>query len=442
MCEILPMQVDNAYQLEAGFQENKAKAKSFYPWVIWGLGAAFFLSEYFARIAPGVMVPELMSTFKVNALSLGSLSAIFYIAYLGMQMPVGTLVDKFGPHRLLTIMAALCALGCFVFAHADHLVTAKIGRFVMGFGAAFAFVGTLKLATIWFCPTRFGLLSGLTQALGMAGAAVAAGPLALLVHGIGWRNTMWTIGVVLLLLAILIGLIVRDQPKVASIQERQTDKKLKFWEAFAKVLRNPQSWLNAVYVGAVYAPTAAFAELWGVSYLSRVYNIDRTIAADAISCIFIGIALGCPLAGWLSDSICRRKPVMIGAAIASLIFMSCALYLPHLSVPMLFTLLFLYGVSNSGFATGYALAGEINPRRVAGTSLGFANMASVIVGACFQPIIGWFLDLEWDGQMLNGAPVYSAEAFRHALMALPICLALGVAITFFVKETYCRVVES
>lgn len=437
------MHIENQYFSDAKVAPKEDKGNiSFYPWIIWSLGAAFFLSEYFARIAPGIMVPELMGAFRVNALSLGSLSAIFYIAYLSMQMPVGTLVDKFGAHRLLTITAALCALGCFLFASADYLGFAKIGRFMMGFGASFAFVGTLKLATIWFSPSRFGLLSGLTQALGMAGAAIAAGPLALLVHAIGWRNTMWLIGIVLLLLAILIGLIVRDQPKSASVKlVAATDNKLKFWEAFSIVLSNSQSWLNAVYAGLVYAPTAAFAELWGVSYLSQVYGINRTVAANAVSCIFIGLAIGCPITGWFSDKIQRRRPVMLAAAIASLIFMASALYIPNLSVSALFILLFLYGISNAGFATSYALAGEINPRRVAGTSLGFANMASVIVGACFQPIIGWFLDLQWSGQVLNGTPVYTAEAYRHAMMALPICLVLGIIFTFFVKETYCQVVD-
>lgn len=435
------MQLDNDYFAKPSVADNKASSRSFYPWLIWGLGAAFFLSEYFARIAPGVMVPELMTAFKVNALSLGSLSAIFYTAYLGMQMPVGTLVDKFGPHRLLTITAALCALGCFLFASADYLGFAKLGRFMMGFGAAFAFVGTLKLATIWFSPTRFGFLSGMTQALGMVGAAMAAGPLSLLVHATGWRNTMWIIGIVLLLLAILIGLLVRDQPKLEATHLSQTDKTLRFWGAFGEVLRNPQSWLNSLYLGLVYAPTAAFAELWGVSYLSRVYNIERTLAADAVSCIFIGLAIGCPIAGWISDRIGLRRPVMLAAAVLSLVFMSCALYIPHLSITSLFILLLLYGLANSGFATSYALAGEINLRKVAGTSLGFANMASVIVGACFQPIIGWFLVLQWHGEMFQGAPIYSPEAFRNAMMALPICLAIGVITTFFVKETHCRIVN-
>lgn len=438
------MHVENNYYANSSDQSNAKSQNWVYAWLIWGLGAAFFLAEYFARNAPGIMVPELMRAFSVNATSIGSLSAIFYTAYLSMQMPVGTLVDRFGPHRLLTVTAALCAIGCFLFASADYLALAKMGRFLMGFGASFAFVGTLKLATLWFSPTRFGLLSGLTQALGMVGAAIAAGPLALVVHAIGWRNTMWLIGLLLLLLAILIGLIVRDTPKQIKDLNQNTalkDKKIGFWEAFRVVLSNSQSWFNALYLGLVYAPTAAFGELWGVTYLTRVYDIDRTVAANAVSCIFIGIAIGCPIAGWISDRIRKRRPVMFTAAAGSLIFMSCALYIPNLSMPVLFVLLLLYGLANAGFATGYATAGELNPRRVAGTSLGFSNMASVIVGACFQPIIGWFLDLQWHGEMLHGAPHYTAEAFRHAMMALPVCLALGVIFTFMVKETHCRIVE-
>jgi sugar phosphate permease len=411
-----------------------------YPWVVWGLAAAFFLAEYFARIAPGIMVPELMSTFHVNALSLGSLSAIFYTAYVGMQMPVGSIIDRFGSRYLLAITAALCAAGCLLFASAEHLIFAKCGRFLMGFGASFAFVGTLKLATIWFPPSRLGFLSGLTQALGMVGAATAAGPLALVVGNVGWRMTLVLIAVVLLCLALLIFFIVRDQPTNGPYQA--TVPKLKnavnFWGSFGVVFKNPQSWLNSLYIGLIYAPTAGFGELWGTSYLSRVYNLDRTVAANAISFIFLGLAIGCPIMGWISDKLKRRKPVMIGAAVASLLLMSSALYIPQLSISYLFILFFFYGIANSGFVTSYALASENNIKAVIGTSVGFANMASVLIGACFQPIIGWFLDLQWDGQYLNGTPVYSIESFRHSMMLLPLCFLVSICLTFLIKETHCR----
>ena len=116
--------------------------------------------------------------------------------------------------------------------------------------------------------------------------------------------------------------------------------------------------------------------------------------------------------------------------------------MPNLSVELLFLLMFMYGLANTGVGVSYALSGEINERRVAGTSLAFANMASIIIAAAFQPLIGWFLDSQWDGKIVDGLPVYSIEAYRTAMLALPICLALGFFATFLVKETYCRIKEA
>ncbi len=412
----------------------------FYPWLIWGLGAAFFFSEYLGRVAPGVVVPELSQEFHVTALMLGALSSMFLWPYIIMQMPVGMLVDRYSSRKLLCVMAALTGLGCITFAISPGLFVAQLGRFIMGFGASFAFVGALKLATMWFSPTRFGLLAGFTQALGMLGAAIGAGPLSILVVGLGWRNTMWLIGGFLIFIAVLIGFIVRDKTIVhhAEHLSHEVRSHLSFREALGRVLKNPQSWFNGIYVGLIYAPTGAFAEFWGTTYVQHNNGFDKIHAAEAVSCIFLGWALGGPLVGLLSDRLERRKPVMYGSAFFSFITMTAALYWPNLSLSMLFLLMFLYGLANTGVGVSYALAGEINERRVSGTSLAFANMASIIIAAAFQPLIGWFLDLQWDGTSIGGVPVYSVEAYRYAVLALPICLALGFISTFFVKETYCK----
>jgi len=419
--------------------------KPFYPWLVWGLGAAFFFAEYLGRVAPSVVATELMQAFHVSALSIGALSGMFLVPYIAMQMPVGVLVDRYGPHKLLTVTAALCALGCFLFASAHSLFVAELGRFLMGFGAAFAFVGALKLATLWFCSTRIGLLAGLTQALGMFGAAIGEGPLSAMADALGWRTTMVIIGAILFAIAVLIGILVSDHPDpIASRQpsEGLASSQISLFDALWVVLKNPRSWINGLYVGLVYAPTGAFAELWGVTYITRSNGVDKMVAAEAISLIFLGWAVGGPLAGMLSDRMKRRKPVMIGSAILSLVFMTAVLYLPNLPISIVFFLMFMYGVGNTGVGVSYALSGEINPRHVAGTSIAFANMASIIIAAAFQPLIGWFLDLHWDGKMVNDAPFYTAEAFRSSVLVLPICLALGIIVAFFVKETYCKINEN
>ncbi|MGD9108871.1 MAG: MFS transporter [Gammaproteobacteria bacterium] len=408
-----------------------------YAWFIWVLAAGFFFAEYVARVAPSVMVPHLMRAFQVNAFQLGSLSAFFYYAYVAMQIPAGVLVDKYGPHKLLTILAVFCGVSVLIFAGSHDLRVAEISRFIMGFSAAFAFVGALKLASVWFPPSRFGFLAGSTQAIGMLGAAIGEGAVSVLVEHIGWRDAMYLVGFILVVLGIMIGFIVKDKPTetLSPLAPKAQCKKYSLLKGLLIVLKNPQTWINGIFVGFLYAPTAAFAELWGPAYLHRVYDLRVEVAASAVSMIFIGWMIISPIAGWVSDRIGRRKPVMLVSVIASLFCMSCVLYLPDLSKITIFILLFLYGLSNVGVATSFAVACECNPRPIAGTSMSFANMASVIIGAGFQPIIGWILDLNWNHKILHGVRHYSMHDFRIAMLLLPLCFIISFVAWCYIKET-------
>ncbi len=408
-------------------------AIQYYPWLIWGLGAAYFFFEYFARVSPAVMVDHLMLAFHVDALSLGALSAFFYYAYVGMQIPVGVLVDRFGARVLLTITPILCGASCLLFASTEQLWVAELSRFIMGFSAAFAFVGALKLASMCFSGKRFGLIAGLTQALGMLGAAMGEGPLSVMVSHLGWRHSLMCIGALLIALGVLIGLVARKRP-VAVTQSLPAHASIR--TSLKSVLRNKQSWYNGLFVGFLYAPTAAFAELWGVSYLSATYHLSVEVSASAVSMIFLGWGFGGPLAGWLSDLIGRRKPLFYGSACLSFLWMTLVLYLPgNTSYITLFLLLFAYGISNAGVAVSYALSSEINQRAVAGTSMAFANMASVLIGALLQPFIGWMLGV---GTIKAGIHVYSTQDYHVAMIVLPVCLLLALFFARFVKETYCQ----
>ncbi len=424
----------------------KLTRKSYYSWIVWGLGAAFFFFEYLARVAPSVMVTELMQAFKVNTFQLGSLSAFFFISYVGMQIPVGVLVDRYSPRYLLTVMCILCGLSCIGFAYVKLFWLAEVARFVMGFAASFAFIGAMKLVTVWFSSKRYGLLAGLTQALGMLGAAVSEGGLDFSLGKIGWEATMIAIGLVIILLGLLIWVFVYDHPERENKrQERSANKErhLPLWEGLVHVVRNPQSWINGIYVGLLYASTEAFAELWGVSYLERVDGMSRHIAGIAISLIFLGWTIGGPIVGWLSDYLRRRRSVMIGSAVLSLITLTAALYMPYRPMPLLMLLLFLFGFCNTGVGTGYALASEINSRCIAGVSIAFANMASVVIGALAQPLIGLFLDWQKTSDSIGKQAItlYSPESFKWAMLILPIFLVLSIITSFFIEETNCCSIE-
>ena len=409
-----------------------------YPWIIWGLGACLFFSEYFVRTSSSVMVGDLMHAFSVDALGLGALAVCFYYPYTLMQVPVGLLVDRFGPNRLLISMSLVFSLGALLFSVAGSLWVAELARVMMGVSAAFAFVSTLKLATIWFSGARFGYLAGLTQAIGMLGAAVGEGPVAHLVTGFGWRSAMHIMGFIIFGLFLLIAFFMVPSIHVDGHSEK---KFMELSHAFKRtaqaVVRNKQTWYNALFAGLIYAPTLAFGELWGVSYLQTVKHFPHQMASTAVSWIFLGWAVGGPIAGRVSDVIKKRKPFFYISCILSMCFMLMILYLPSVTPLQMDVLLFLYGCSNTGLVVCYALSGEINQPHETGTTLALTNMASVLLGTCCQPLIGWFLVRGWDGTMLRGIPVYSEHAYRSAMFALPLIFILAIVSAYFVKETNC-----
>lgn len=415
------------------------RQRTYYPWLIWGLAASAFFIEYFARVAPSVMIDSLMHDFKVHALALGGLSAFFYYTYVGMQIPVGILVDRFSLRWLLTSMIFLCGVSCLIFATTTHLEIAALARLMMGFAAAFAFVSALKAAALWFPAQKFGLLAGLTQALGMLGAAFGQMPMAYLVIHWGWRAALSFIAGLMILLSVLVALVVRDP--ILPIMPAKNKKTHFLWSGLVRVLRNSQSWWNALLAGLLFAPTAALAELWGVKFFRQAYGLSNEVAAMGISLIFIGWAIGGPLMGWISDKIQRRKPILILSAGLSLVWAGLVILLPNLNLGIVFSLLFLYGFSNTGVAIAYAVASEINPQSTAGTSVAFSNMASVIIGAGFQPLIGWLLQKNWNGAMIQGLPYYSNHDFRSALLILLLSLLLALFVACGIKETYCRRVQ-
>ena len=292
-------------------------------WLVWGLGCTFYFYEFFLQVSPSVMAKEVMHDFLINAQTLGMLSGCYFYSYAGMQVFVGLLLDRFGPHRLLTLAAALCGLSSIAFGLTDNVQTAALARFVMGFGSAFAAVGTMKLSHNWFPPQRFGVLLGVMVTIGMLGALGGAAPLGLLVSAYGWRIIMFWLGILGLLLALLIYLFARDRSTPYSTPVKHDHK---FWQGIKVSLQHKQLWVVISYGGLMYLSTPVFCGLWGVPYLKFKYAISAPAAATLVSMVLIGWIVGSPLWGWWSDRIERRLPPLIIGAIGSILSISLLLY--------------------------------------------------------------------------------------------------------------------
>ena len=410
-----------------------------FAWLVWGLAAAFYFSDYLARVAPGVMHKYLQMDFGINEAGFGILTASFYIPYILMQIPVGLTVDRLSIRWLLTIMSLITAFGCCVFGLADGLMTASIGRMLIGFSAAFAFVCSLRLATSWFPPAMLGLLSGLTQALGMLGAAAGEAPVSFLVSNVGWRHSMLIIAFLFIALAGLLYQFIQDSPGAHRNEVRSVNR-ISIFQSLKIILSCRQTWLNALYAGFLFGPTAVIGEAIGPAYLQFGRGLGAHAAAFATGLIFIGWGISGPLSGWLSDKMGKRKPIMIASAFCGIVLTSLFVFLPDLSQNSAYLIFFVFGLTNTGVAIAYAVSTELHDRNVVGTSIAFTNMISIFVGALLQPLVGRLVD------MVSGPRAYNVESllltdFQAGLKLLPICSLIALFLAFTIKETHCKPVR-
>jgi len=458
--------------------EPGPRAGSSRRWIVWGLSALFVVYNYLQQVVPGIVAPDLQREFHAGAGELGNIAALFFYAYALLQIPVGLTVDRFGPHRPLVAAVAVAAFGSLLFANATGAGTAGLARLVIGAGAAFSFIASLKLVSNWFAPERFATLAGLTNTAGMIGAAGGGAPLALLVAGIGWRGSLLALGIAGLALAVLILLFVRDYPPLSSVEIRTNETSslsipitAEGWRegevstdrsgarsvevrsdrtpttgtvpgsisrSMRAILANPQAWINALYATATSIVFVAFGALWGASYVEKNCGVSRFAASAAVSLLFLGAIPGGMFFGWVSDRVRRRRAPMLAAAFGGLSCMCALLYLPGLSFTGLRLLLAALGFFCSANIVSYAVSHDISPPGQAGLALGFLNTCYYAGNAASQPLVGWLLDLRSAARGATGIESLTPGDFRYALSSVVVALLLSVVAALLLKESHPR----
>ncbi|MFT6834515.1 MAG: MFS family permease, partial [Francisellaceae bacterium] len=367
--------------------------------------------------------------FGANMLALGAISSFFYFPYIIMQIPVGIITDKFGPRKIMTFAALLCAFATLIFYFATSIETALFSRMLMGFCAAFAFVGTLRIAIDWFDYKYFPLLAGLTQAMGMFGAAVGDAPMSIMVQSIGVNGCMLAFTILFVILAFLMFILVKKSPE--SLVKKDSVS-IKIWPAVKEVLVSKGLWLNCLYIGLLYAPTVVLAESWGIRYTGLFRGFSHTDSAFLVGMIFIGLVFGCPIFGIISSSV-KLVTMMRISALFSLILIYTIIYVPNISMPMLIVIYFAYGFFNSGLIPSYSRAAHLVREKVSGISLSITNMSSVLFGSLIIPLVGVLLDGYGNVQEGNESQL-GAVVYQNIFYILLGCFVICFMLTFFMKE--------
>ncbi len=409
------------------------------PWAICMLGAVYFGYGYFLRIAPSVMIEELMRDFHVTATALGNLLAVYFYIYAALQIPVGLAADTVGPRRILIGAALVTSAGAALFAGADGLATAYAARLLIGAGAAVAWISTLKLALVWLPPERYSMVAGLANLVAMTCAIGAQAPLAFAVEAFGWRAATYGSAVAGLVIAACFWASRLAKPPA---RHKAAASGLGVLHTLCRVLAQPRPWIIAGYAGLAAGPMLAFAVLWGVPYAEAAYGVDRPTAGSLASTALIGWGLGGPLLGWISERLRRRLPVLAAAPLGGLAAWPVLLAVPDLPLAAVYLLLLFIGLCTGAVIVGFTVAKELAPTAVSGTATSLVNASAMIVTALYQVLIGWLLDLNWTGGLANGARLYEPQAYVTAFAAIPITLLVALVLLAFIPETRCRQVAA
>lgn len=416
--------------------ENGAKNTLATSYFIFFLAASFYLYEFILQVAPSVMAESMMKTFGVTGQGFGIISAFYFYAYAPTQLPAGVLYDRYGPRKLMTFAIILCALGSAFFASTDSVFTACIGRFLIGIGSAFSFIGVLVLISRWFPPYYFAILAGIAQLMSSVGAMFGEMPLAALIDLVGWRSASFILAGAGFVLAALFWVFIRDYPH----QQNQTipDHYLRDeWKRLVAVCKHGYTWIIGGYAFAIWTPIAVFAALWGVPFLQEKFQVSVVVASGLCSMIWLGIGIGSPLLGWLSDKLESRRIALIISAILGLIATLIILYMPDLSYNWSYFVLFVLGLGAGGQTVSFAVVKENNTPELVGTASGFNNLSVLIGGAIFQPLVGYILQQTGSWRIVNGAHVYSISSYQTALLVMPLCFLASLLIaTFLLKESH------
>ncbi len=395
--------------------------------IAWLIAAVYYFYQYALRSAPAVMMPQLQDAFGLGALGVTSLVGLFYYGYSPFSLVAGVAMDRFGPRRVVPMGAAVVGVGALLFASGGTEL-ASAGRLLQGAGGVFALIGAVYIVTSSFPASRAATLIGATQMFGMAGGSAGqfvVGPL--IGGGTPWQSFWIGMGVIGLVIAVLLFALLPKSNMQA--QPKSGPGATNPLRALAIVFSNPQSLLCGFIAGLLFIPTTIFDMTWGVRYLEEGHGFDYATAVLRSASVPFGWIIGCPLLGFVSDRIGRRKPVIVAGGLVLLSCLAWILYGPADALPP-YTLGLVAGIASGAAMLPYTVIKEANPPELGGTATGVVNFLNFTFSALLGPVFGWVL-----ATVAGGADTRELAHYQMTFQPLLYGVVVAIVLTLLLKET-------
>jgi sugar phosphate permease len=403
-------------------------------WIIFSIACTSFLLSQFYRASVAVITPNLVADLGLDTSDLSLISAAFFYAFAFMQIPVALYLDSIGPRISMTVLTLLAVAGSLIFALGDSLSMLVIGRVLLGIGMACNLMGTLKLITLWFGPLRFATLSALVLSIGTLGNIMATTPLVLSVSAIGWRSTFMLLAVLNLAIALLFYFIVRDAPPETESGGLPAKVSTGLKETLASIkdlFSQFDYWIISFGSFCRYGIFAAVQALWAGPYLMTVLEISPVAAGNMLLLMNIGLVVGSPFCGYLSDAVLRSRKLPVNAGLLGMlvILVILANLKPGTPLFLIALLFFGFGFSSSAGQIMLAHIKERMPLERAGTALTGVNFFTMIGVAFFLQMLGSVM------AAIHPQASLGAAAFKDAFYLCAGFLAVTSVLYAFTIET-------
>lgn len=402
-------------------------------WSIFVISASLFILSQFYRTSNAVIASHLIRDLGLDTRGIGLMSASFFYAFALTQIPLSVLLDKIGSRKMMTGLSLLGIAGAILFSQADSLMMGIAGRILLGIGMACNLMGTLKLLTDWFRPLVFATLSGIIVSLGTVGNMVSTTPLVYLVEKMGWRASFLVIAAVNLLLVIVFYIVARDRPAVAvegGDPEAPTMSMRRAIGNMGRLLKKKDYWIISSATFVRYGTFAAFQALWAGPFLTGVLGFSVVKTGNLIFLMNLGLILGGPLWGTVSDRIIgsRKWPIFAGLVSIAVINLILAYLSRESGFVFVAILMFVYGLLTSTSLLMYPHIKDLVPADMAGAAMTGVNFFTMMGPAVFLQGLGILM------QTLYPQASRGPAAFTTGLLLCMGCQAVVAILYLFTRD--------
>lgn len=377
-------------------------------WFVWIIVSIFYAYQYVLRVMPSIMMGDITTQFHIDAAVFGQFSGIYYLGYSLMHLPIGIMLDRFGPRKVMTVCILLTVVGLLPILFAENWLYPLIGRALIGVGSSAAILGTFKIIRMTFKEEHFPRMLSLSVMIGLIGAVYGGGPVSYLCQSLGYQTVVKMFIVLGIFLAFIIYFIVPDTKEsihtsvVADVRA---------------VFTNRMVLMLCCFAGLMLGPLEGFSDVWGSGFLKQAYGINSTLANYLPSMIFIGMCFGAPVLSLIAEQSGYYLGTIIAAGMVMFLTFS-ALVAGVLNVTSISISFVMVGMCCAYQILAIYKASTYVPEHLAGLTTAVANMIIMSFGYAFHTVIGYVIN-SYGGTQVS-------RAFLYGIGVIPLTLALGI----------------